>query len=87
MKVAILRSSKNSSPKVLANGLGEMLKEVGIHSDAFDVSLLHRKLPIISRSRQYASPVHHAIAKAAHWLPDARMLEKLAQYDVIVVSE
>jgi len=87
MKVAILRSGKNASPKVLANGLGEMLKDLGIHSDAFDVSLLHRKLPILRRSRQYRSPVHHAIAKAAYWFPDARTLEKLAQYDVIVVSE
>jgi hypothetical protein len=87
VKVAILRSSKNSSPKVLANGLGEMLAELGIHSDAFDVSLLHRKLPILRRSRQYASPIHHAIAKAVHWLPDASTLAKLARYDVIVVSE
>jgi hypothetical protein len=87
VKVAILRSGKNASPKVLASGLREMLEELGIHSDAFDVSLLHRKLPIVRRSRHYRSPVHHAIARAAHWLPDARTLEKLAQYDVIVVSE
>jgi len=87
MKVAILRSGKNASPKVLANGLGEMLRELGIHSDAFDVSLLHRKLPIFRRSRQYASPVHHAIARAAHWLPDAGTLAKLARYDIIVLSE
>ena len=86
MKVAILRSSENSSPKVLANGLGEMLKELGIHHDAFDVSILHRKLPIHRRSRQYASPFAHAIVRAASWFPDARTLEKLAQYDVIVVS-
>jgi len=87
VKVAILHSHRNSSPKVLANGLAEMLAELGIHSDAFDVSILYRKLPVLRRSRHYAGPVSHAIARAVHWFPDARMLQKLAQYDVIVVSE
>jgi hypothetical protein len=87
MRVAILRSSKNASPKVLANGLAEMLKEVGIHSDTFDVAILHRKLPILRRSRHYASPVVHTIAKTARWLSDAKTLEKLTEYDVIVLSE
>jgi hypothetical protein len=87
VKVAIIRSNRNASPKVLATGLGEMLKELGIHSDAFDVSILHRKLPILRRSRQYAGPIVHAIAKAAKWLQDAKTLKKLAQYDVIVLSE
>ena len=87
MKVAILRSSKNSSPKVLANGLGEMLEELGIESEAFDVSLLYRKLPILRRSRHFPGPVVHAVARAARWLPDAATLEKLSTCDVIVVSE
>jgi hypothetical protein len=87
VKVAILRSSKNSSPKVLANGLGEMLRDLGIQSDAFDVSILYRKLPVRRRSRHYASPVHHAVVKTANLIRDADTLRKLAQYDVIVVSE
>jgi hypothetical protein len=87
VNVAILRSNRNASPKVLANGLGEMLKELGIHSDAFDVSILHRKLPVLRRSRQYAGPVVHAIAKAAYWFSDAKTLKKLKEYDVIVLSE
>nr|AQQ74412.1 hypothetical protein [uncultured bacterium] len=87
MKVAILRSEKNASPKVLATGLAEMLEQLGIESDTFDVSILHRKLPIARRSRHYRSVVHHALAKTAYMVPDAHTLKQLSRYDVIVVSE
>ena len=86
-KIAILTSSVDGSPKVLAQGLVHMLSKLEVSSRIYydTHALLRRLLPLYRRPRRWYLRLHSRLQqKFAHCKEDRQLLKELGTYSAVV---
>ena len=87
VKVAIVTSPDNGSPRVLAESLNDFIRQTGHHSDVLYELGAVRRL----KSSTEVKPVHGFLPwmlyKALHFLGDFRVFKRLKTFDAIVICE
>ncbi|ULQ56255.1 glycosyltransferase [Flavihumibacter rivuli] len=89
MRVAIITRDQNRSPKILAIGLQDMLKKIGIESKIFFESTGYlQRISSVFRRTRYPISFHYRLRrKLKHLTIDWQITKELRQFDIIVVSE
>src|SRR5579862_806755 len=90
LKVAILSRPNGCFPNVISIGLADLLYQLEISSEIFydAIPFLMRMLPMNEKPAHWSNSLHYRIYnKLRYYQRDKRLLKKLADFDLIVVSE
>src|SRR5690554_1841933 len=88
MKIALITRPENRSPKILALSLQEKLLQIGIESEIiYGLDTIKRLVPIFAKFNVQTRLHFRIRQKLKYYLKDRNVINKLNQFDAIIISE